>query len=119
MKVNAASLFCALCRQYGLPEPKAEYRFHPLRRWKFDWCWPELFLALEQEGGIYGRGKKCPACGRRPVGAHSSIANMKRDIEKYREAAILGYLVIRCLPDEIADGSIFPVLKRAVEARQL
>ena len=28
-----------------------EYRFHPTRKWRFDYAWPENKIALEVEGG--------------------------------------------------------------------
>lgn len=118
------SLFLALCKSHGLPEPTPEHKFDPKRDWKFDWCWfdPPVFVddqgrmfgqgvALEIEGGLYGRGKPCPTCKRRPPGAHSSIERLLGDLEKYNRAAQLGWRLVRCTPDQVAKGTIFPLLK--------
>lgn len=105
--------FNLACPAYKIPPPIAEFRFSASRKWMFDWCWPERMLALEVEGGIYGRGKPCPVCKRKPPGAHSSIQRLLSDMEKYNEAAILGWKVIRCQPEDLATGAVFALLKRA------
>lgn len=33
------------------PEFVREHRFHPTRRWRFDFAWPDEKVALEVEGG--------------------------------------------------------------------
>lgn len=87
-----------------------EYRFHvpetgeKKRQWKFDYACPEKKIAVEIEGGVYGRGKPCPVCKRRAPGAHSSITGIKRDIEKYNTATSQGWRVIRVLPSDIGKG---------------
>jgi hypothetical protein len=63
----------------GLPAPQAEYRFHSVRKWRFDRAWPELKLALEIDGN----------------GRHNTIAGMANDDEKINEAIILGWSVLR------------------------
>jgi len=84
---------------YGWPKPVKEFQFAHGRRWKFDYCWPGRLLALEIEGGIYGRtGKKCMVCGRAAVGAHTSIERLLTDMEKYNAAAAGGYRVVRATP---------------------
>ena len=42
-----------LCRAAGLPEPIPEYKFHPLRRWRADYCWPIHKVIVEIEGGVW------------------------------------------------------------------
>src|SRR5690606_39740371 len=44
-------------RAHKLPEPVREYRFHPERRWRFDFAWPDLRVAAEVEGGIHIGGR--------------------------------------------------------------
>jgi hypothetical protein len=44
------------CKAMNLPAPVLEYKFHPKRRWKIDAAWPGFRLAVEIEGGLYGRG---------------------------------------------------------------
>jgi len=35
----------------SLPQPKADYKFHPKRKFMFDCAWPDLMFALEIDGG--------------------------------------------------------------------
>lgn len=109
------SLFDRLCVAHGLFEPVSEYAFAPPRKWRFDWAWPERKVAVEIEGGIYGRGKPCPVCKRRKSGAHSSVTGLLRDIEKYNRAASMGWRVLRATPDMVEDGSIFPIIVEALD----
>jgi len=63
-------------KNFGYPEPEKEYRFHPERRWRFDFCWPGFKLAVEVEGGIFiGRG-------------HSRPKWIVKDMEKYNQATL-------------------------------
>lgn len=110
-------LACALLESSGLPRPVAEHQFHPGRRWRFDFAWVEYKVALEVEGGIYGRGKKCPACGQRKVGAHTSIERLKTDMEKYFYASLLGWVVARCLPEEFTGMVVLDRLRLALAER--
>jgi hypothetical protein len=107
------NLIDAYCDARGLPRPIYEYEFHPERKWRLDLLF-DGWLGLEIEGGVFGTGKPCPTCGRRKVGAHSSVENMKRDVEKYNEAQILGYVVLRCLPEDVDSGAVFALVERAL-----
>jgi hypothetical protein len=109
----APGLFLAACAAHGLPEPVPEYAFCPGRRFKFDWLFSGQ-VALEIEGGMFGIGPACPTCKRKAVGAHSSIERLKRDMEKYNLAGIMGYVVIRALPEQVESGEAFALVKRAL-----
>lgn len=56
-----------------------EYRFHPERRWRFDFAWPSQRLALE----IDGRGR------------HQTVVGTRQDCEKLNAAVALGWAVMR------------------------
>ena len=64
-------------------EPEPEYRFHPDRKWRFDLAWPDCRLAVEIEGLTRGGGR------------HQRPRGYTHDCEKYREAAKLGWRVLR------------------------
>lgn len=66
----------------GLPYV-CEYRFHPVRRWSFDYAWPALHVALELEGGVYSGGR------------HVRAQGFLRDLEKYNAAVMLGWRLLR------------------------
>lgn len=64
----------------------AEFRFHPVRRWRFDWADPPRKIAVEVEGIThYG-----PAIGR-----HQSASGIEGDMEKYNAAIVIGWAVLR------------------------
>ena len=64
-----------------IPEPTKEHRFHPVRKWRFDYAWPSHRCALEIDGGQWvARG-----------GRH----NRDSDREKLNHAAADGWRVLR------------------------
>jgi very-short-patch-repair endonuclease len=76
-------------KSQGLPAPTLEFKFHPTRKWRFDYAWPALKIALEVEGGIWTGGR------------HTRGAGFKKDMEKYNAAAVMGWRIIRCEPKEL------------------
>lgn len=72
----------------GLPEPKREYKFHPKRKWRIDYCWPHHKLAVEIEGGIWVYGR------------HNRATTFLKDMEKYNELAIAGFFLLRFTPKQ-------------------
>jgi hypothetical protein len=89
------------CRALRLPEPVDEFRFHEVRRWKFDHAWPAHMVALEREGIVYppkGSGDH------RLGGRHVSVKGFRGDIEKYAVAASMGWRVVRVLPEHVTSG---------------
>ena len=103
-KLDPEKVFRALLKQEGLPMPITEHRFCS-RRWRFDWAWPQYKIALEQEGGIWTRGR------------HTRALGYLRDMEKYSEAAILGWCVIRVPPAGLYTAYTIGSLKRAIQLR--
>jgi very-short-patch-repair endonuclease len=79
----------AIAHKLGLPAPECEYRFDAERRWRFDFAWPNLKLAVETEGGVWIRGRHV-----RPVGYLA-------DLEKYNRAVVLGWRVLRYAPHQL------------------
>ena len=92
------------CALAGLPVPVAEHRFHPTRKWAMDFAWPERLIALEVEGGAWTQGR------------HTRGAGFLADMVKYREAAILGWRLIRCTPSEVQDGTALTLIERVLKA---
>jgi len=89
------------CKALGLPVPVPEFKFHPSRKWPFDWAWPDLKIALEQEGIVYPTTPGDYKAG----GRHASVSGFTKDIEKYGHAFALGWRVLRCLPKQIENGT--------------
>ena len=70
---------------------------------RFDFVWPGLFLAVEVEGLS------------RRISRHTTFAGFRGDCEKYNEAAILGWCVLRFTDKEIKSGSALSMIERAIE----
>lgn len=117
---NYAKQLSILVQLLKIPEPIPEHKFHPIRRWKVDFAWPDFKIIVEVEGEIYGTGKPCFYCGVRPTGGHSSVSGILRDIEKYNEAAIHGWIVLRVLPEELdlENGKAFNLIEAAFKLRK-
>ncbi len=96
---TASASFPSLCRAAGLPEPVSEFKFHPLRKWRFDWCWPDWKVALEVDGGIWHGGR------------HTRGAGWIKDTEKLNAAAAAGFRMLRATPQQMASGQIFGILQ--------
>jgi very-short-patch-repair endonuclease len=84
--------FALYCRSEHLV-PEREYRFHPNRRWRFDFAFPDEMLAVEIEGGIWTGGR------------HGRGAGFEKDCEKYNHAAIMGWTVLRYSTQMVMDGT--------------
>jgi uncharacterized membrane protein YsdA (DUF1294 family) len=63
-----------------------EYRFHELRKWRFDYAVPEVKLAVEYHGHAGFIGGK--------VSGHSTIKGLTNDCEKLNEATNMGWRVL-------------------------
>lgn len=67
------------------PAPTREHLFAaPARKWRFDFAWPALRLAVEIEGGIW-----------QTLSRHTHAATFVKDAEKYNAAAMMGWRVLR------------------------
>lgn len=83
--------------------PLTEHRFHVTRRWRFDYAWPDYQVALEVEGGVWVGGR------------HTSGAGFVKDMEKYNEAACMGWRIIRCQPRQLCTMQTVETLRRALQ----
>lgn len=86
----------------GFPIPEREWRFHPTRRWRFDFAWPGDKVAAEVEGGIFVRGR------------HARGVGILGDIEKYNNATLLGWRVIRVAKEHIKSGEALRWIEAAL-----
>ena len=100
--VTTRLMFCALCKQNGLPEPIPEYRFARPRRWRLDYAWPWHKVALEVEGGAWTGGR------------HTRGSGFVADIEKYNELAVRGWRLVRVVPKALLTSETVELLRRAL-----
>jgi hypothetical protein len=96
-------------RALDIPPPEAEYRFAKPRRWKFDLCWRDEWIALEYEGMAGGGGGRS---------RHTSLVGYTNDCEKYSTAAILGWCVIRVTALMVEDGRAIRLIEQAFDTRR-
>jgi hypothetical protein len=82
-----------------------EHRFHPVRRWRFDFAFPEYLVACEVEGGTWNGGR------------HTRGKGFEGDCEKYNEAALAGWLCLRVTGSMVQGGEAVEFVRRALEAR--
>jgi len=80
---------------------KTQFRFHPERQWRFDFCFPTHMLAVEVQGLSAPRYSKK---GKLQLGGHQSIDGIKKDLEKYDEAMRLGWKVYCCEQGMVESG---------------
>ena len=94
--------FTLMVRSQLHTECVKEYRFHPTRRWRFDYALPQHKVAVEVEGGVWTGGRHI-----RPKG-------FLGDVEKYNAAAVLGWKVLRVTPSQLMTLSTIQLLNNAI-----
>lgn len=94
--------FTAICLSELRMEVVKEFQFHPTRRWRFDYAIPSHKIALEVEGGVFSKGR------------HTRGAGFIGDIEKYNEAARLGWRVVRTVPWELHTHKTVELLRELI-----
>ena len=83
------------CNQTGFPVNQyvKEFQFHPTRKWRFDFAWPNVAVAVEIEG-LKWDGK----------GRHQTAKGFMDDAEKYEAALRWGWKVYRVPGPWIAES---------------
>lgn len=94
----------------GEQKGEREYYFHETRKWRFDFAWQAERVAVEMEGGQWGKGRKsedgCPLCGRQQQMGHQTGKGLQDNCEKYNAAALDGWLVFRFTTDMISKSTV-------------
>ncbi len=96
----------AIIRCLDIPEPVREYRFHPARRWRLDYAWPDFRLAVEIEGGVWINGR------------HVRGSGFMNDMEKYNELTLMGWSLLRFTPRQLRNGEAVATLLRWFAGRR-
>lgn len=89
----------------GLPDFVAEYQFHPTRKWRLDYAWPQRKVALEVHGGVFKKSR------------HTTGVGFTKDKEKMNEAACAGWLVVEVTTDQLKEGLALDWVSRALALR--
>jgi hypothetical protein len=82
-----------------------EHRFHPTRKWRFDYALPHHGVAIEYEG-LYSRRSR-----------HTSVRGFREDCVKYNEAALYGWVLIRVTNDMLRSGVAVDFIYRAINLK--
>lgn len=96
-------LLATMIRLAGLPEPEREHRFAAGRRWRFDFCWPVLMVAVEVEGAVFQMGR------------HQRPGGFMKDMEKYNSATLAGWSVYRVTPQMVSSGEALALVGWAIK----
>jgi len=95
-----AKIVLAWFKQHGI-EAVAEYRFAPPRKWRADFfIAPDILL--EVEGAVWTQGR------------HTRGSGFVKDMEKYNQAAVLGYRILRTTPSEVCMQATVDLIKEAL-----
>ena len=85
-------------------DTKREVKFHPTRKWRFDFIVRYSMIAVEVEGGTW-----------LAKGGHTTGKGFERDCEKYNEAAIMGWKVLRFTGNQVKSGHALQTIERAIQ----
>lgn len=69
-----------------------EHKFHPVRKWRWDWADLKHKIAIEIEGGVWIGGR------------HTSGSGFVKDMEKANAAMVLGWKLLRYTPQQFKAG---------------
>ena len=92
----------ALWKIFDMPPPIREYKFHAKRKWRLDYAWPDIRLAVEIEGGVWKEGG----------GRHNRASGFIADIDKYNMLVEEEWFLLRYLPKHINYDQIVRVYKQ-------
>lgn len=100
--VQIRDVFTTICKTDLKVDCVKEYKFHPVRRWRFDYAIVEHKIALEVEGGVWTQGR------------HTRSQGFLGDMEKYNTATLMGWRVFRCTPDTLYKMTTINLLRQAI-----
>ncbi len=89
-------------QRHGLPNPVREYHFH---RWRFDFAWPKLLVAVEVDGGTFAGGD------------HVRGKGYQRDCKKNNQAQVEGWAVLRADREMVGSDEFAAIVKRMLLER--
>ena len=85
-----------------MPVAVPEFKFHPERKWQFDFAFVDARLAVEKQGGIWIQGR------------HARGSGLVKEYEKMNAAAVLGWRILYCTPQEIGTLKFARTIKAAL-----
>lgn len=102
-----------LMRLAQVPVREHEFAAAVGRKWRFDFAWPELWVAVEIEG------LRKIFIGNVPyaIGRHCTFSGFAEDCVKYAHAAILGWSVLRFNQALVKDGMALALTEQLCAAK--
>lgn len=95
--------FLAHLTALRVPAPTPEFLFHPSRKWRLDYAWPDAKLGLEVEGGVWTGGK------------HGRGSGIVKDMEKANGLALCGWRLLRVTPSALPTHATAQLVRAALE----
>jgi len=96
--------FAFHCQVHKLT-PEREFCFHPDRKWRIDFAWPELKLAVEIESSV-----------------HRIRNRFASDLDKYNAILLAGWTLLRYTRKMVETGApileVEATLKRMLQAKE-
>ncbi len=96
--------FALYWRSLGGPELEREFRFHSERKWRADFAHIASRTLIEIEGGIFVEGG----------GRHNRAAGFIADAEKYFEAFLADWTVVRLTSTQITAPNVERLIRRVL-----
>lgn len=81
-----------------------EFQFHPERKWRADFRIDGYPILIEVEGGVWSQGR------------HTRGKGFEGDCEKYNQAAILGYHVLKGSTQQVKSGRLLLDIENLIKA---
>jgi very-short-patch-repair endonuclease len=107
-RIRAATLHVALSQIEVRTDTESalEYKFHPVRKWRFDVAFPDAKVAAEIDGGAWSAGR------------HTRGAGFIADQKKTNAAALLGWSVYRFTWEDLKTAYFVDTLTEALAAKK-
>lgn len=95
--------FTMLCRKELGARCEKEWKFHPVRKWRFDYSIPKYKIAIEIDGGVWTYGR------------HNRSAGYLADMEKFNAAAALGWVVLKFTPQQQYTRKTLEIIRQTIK----
>ncbi|MDR0658840.1 MAG: endonuclease domain-containing protein [Mediterranea sp.] len=105
-KAPVRDVFTTICKTDIGVDCVKEYKFHPVRKWRFDYCIKSLKIAIEVDGGVWINGR------------HNRASGYLKDLEKFNAAASMGWVVLKFTPDDMYKTKTLNVIRETVKNRK-
>ena len=105
-KAHAAIYAKVLANMTGVAW-EAEYKFHPVRKWRFDYACPQFKIAIDIEGAIFSGGR------------HTRGKGYQNDMEKYNNAVLLGWSLLRFTPDQMRKTETYETIRNLIKTKMI